>query len=60
MTKAKQYSKQPRSIRFDEAIIKEADKYILSLMLKGQYMQFSTLVRIALAKYLKEKLQDDE
>jgi hypothetical protein len=29
-------------------------------MLKGQYMQFSTLVRTALAKYLKEKLQDDE
>ena len=54
------YSKQARSIRFDEPILEEADKYLMSLMLKGQYMQFSTLVRTALAKYLKEKLQDDE
>ncbi len=56
----RRYSKQARSIRFDEPILEEADKYITKLMLKGQHMPFSTLVRTALAKYLKEKLQDDE
>ena len=54
------YSKTAKSTRYDDVILEMSEQYLTSLKLKHIPMTFSDLVRIALTKYLKEKLYDDE
>jgi hypothetical protein len=53
------YSKTPHSIRFDDAIIELSEQYLFQLKMKHRDLSFSALVRIAVTKYIKEKMFDD-
>jgi hypothetical protein len=55
----RKYSKTAKSTRYDDAILEMSEQYLTSLKMKHIPMTFSDLVRIALTKYLKEKLYDE-
>ena len=47
------YTKYPKNIRFDKETLKEASQYQ-----KLHNIDFSTLVRVAVASFLRKKLYD--
>jgi len=52
------YSKTPHSIRFDDAIMELSNQYLTEQRMKHRDLSFSALVRIALSKYVKEKMYE--
>jgi len=55
----RQYSKTPHSIRFDDAIIELSNQYLTEQRMMHRDLSFSALVRIAVARYVREKLNDE-
>jgi hypothetical protein len=53
------YSKTPHSIRFDDFILELSEQYLFQQKMKHRDLSFSALVRIAVAKYVREKLNDE-
>ena len=52
------YSKTPHSIRFDDSILDLSEQYLIKQRMHNRDMSFSALVRIALTKYVKEKMYE--
>ncbi len=53
------YSKTPHSIRFDDSILDLSEQYLIKQRMHNRDMSFSALVRIALTKYVKEKMANE-
>ena len=52
------YNKTPHSIRFDDAIIELSEQYMFQQKMKHRDLSFSALVRVALTKYVKDKMYE--